>query len=171
MGFTKKWDHLDQTISERCDAMTTPISQQLQNSVSVMKLGFETAQQGVQQQLEAIQASGQELGCHLKSAKEEMAALKKVHEDHVRCLSVERESRLRQMTEVRSDVAKMLAKEHDDRVADGAEQRANVSKTLREWEVLKSTMTAPAATAISTKKPSLFTLHSTRHQAVTLSMA
>merc|ERR1712107_549551 len=67
---------------------------------------------------------------------EERAAFKKCHEEHMRCVEVERDARLRQATELRSDILKLISKDRDDYIVDMPERRADSARR----QALKSTV-------------------------------
>jgi len=70
---------------------------------------------------------------HAKWMEEERAAFKKCHEEHMRCVEVERDARMRQANELRSDILKLIS---NDRIMDTSERRSDAAKR----QALKSTV-------------------------------
>jgi len=69
-----------------------------------------------------------ERNLHLKWMEEERAAFKKSHEEHMRCVEVERNARVRQTAELRTEFVKLITKEREDRIVDASVRRSEVDR-------------------------------------------
>jgi len=130
---------LDRTATERYTAWTTSIAQQINNLASSTQTTVEKMQQEVRQKTEELrECLADERNNHLKTAEEDRIAFKKAHDDHMRCLEVERDTRLRQTTEMRADLIKAVTKEREDRIMGISEHCSEVSRVVREWQSFKN---------------------------------
>jgi len=130
---------LDRAISERYTAWTTSMAQQISNLTSSTQTNVEKMQQELKQKTEELRNFvAEERNNQLKMAEEDRISFRKAHDDHMRCLEVERDTRLRQTTEMRADFIKAVTKEREDRITGNSEHCSEVSKVVREWQSFKN---------------------------------
>merc|ERR1712137_823580 len=69
---------------------------------------------------------------------EERANARKLFQQHLRSLELERDARLKLATDMRADLVKAIAKEREERLEDNSLHRSEMTQALREWKLLKS---------------------------------
>merc|ERR1712063_177175 len=136
-GYNLATDNLDRSLSARHEACVAASSQQVINAAATLKSENERTLVDFERRLDEVSKGLQvERNNHAKWMEEERAAIKKCHEEHMRCVEVERDARLRQATELRSDVLKLISKDRDDRFVDTPERRSDAARR----QALKSTV-------------------------------
>jgi len=114
-------------------------SQQMTDVMSTMTVDNERIKRDMNQCIDGLRSDFvDERNRQLRLAEEERGVFRKLHEEHVHCLDVERETRLRQATQLRADFVKAMTKERETRVADSSEHRSEMSRVAREWHTLKN---------------------------------
>merc|ERR1712137_1459790 len=68
---------------------------------------------------------------------EEREINRKIQDEQMRLLEVERDTRLRQSTELRGELMKAVSKEREERMLERSEQRTEITKVMREWHLAK----------------------------------
>merc|ERR1712137_127175 len=68
---------------------------------------------------------------------EEREINRKIQDEQMRLLEVERDTRLRQSTELRGELMKAVSKEREERMLERFEQRTEITKVMREWHLAK----------------------------------
>merc|ERR1719502_1160210 len=130
---------LERTTSERYSTWTDSVERQMSNVTSSTQAALDTMRQELQQRTEELRNGSMEgRNSQLKIGEEERLAFRKAHEDNMRWLEAERDTRLRQTTELRADFVKAVTKEREDRIKDISEHRSEISRVVREWQAFKN---------------------------------
>merc|ERR1711860_324093 len=92
---------------------------------------------------------------------EERTAFKKAHDEHMRCVEVERDARLRQATELRTEFVKLITKEREDRIIDASVRRSEVDRAKQSIKAMStglsgSTGSSSMETDTTLFQPSIF---------------
>jgi len=112
---------------------------QQSDGLSEIKAENEKSTQEMEARLDEVRASLiSERNLHLKWMGEERAAFKKSHDEHMRCVEVERDARLRQASELRSEFVKLITKEREDRVIDASVRRSEVDRAKQSIKAMNS---------------------------------
>merc|ERR1711945_39924 len=127
-------NNLDRSLSARHEACIATSSQQVMNTAAAIKTENERRLLDFEQRISEVSRGLQtERNNHSKWMEEERAAFKKSHEEHMRCVEVERDARMRQANELRSDILKLIS---NDRIVDTSERRSDAARR----QGLKSTV-------------------------------
>jgi len=165
MKFQAACNELEHSISDRHMASAASSSKQMSDIAAVMKTDSERGLREVHERIEELRVLGSNQAKSLEETlksqcffqirdrcMEERNAFRKVQEENMRLLEVEREVRLKQTAELRSDFVKAITREREERVANSSEQRSDINKTLREMQMVKSgsgsSSTNPAASGV-----------------------
>merc|ERR1712137_1412117 len=122
-------NNLDRSLSARHEACIATSSQQVINTAAAIKSENERTLLGFEQRINELSKGLQlERNNHSKWMEEERAAFKKSHEEHMRCVEMERDARLRKATELRADLMQLISKDREERIVDTAERRSDTAK-------------------------------------------
>jgi len=122
-------NNLDRSLSARHEACIATSSQQVMNTGAAIKSENERRLLDFEQRISEVSRGLQtERNNHSKWMEEERAAFKKSHEEHMRCVEMERDARLRQATELRADLMQLISKDREERIVDTAERRSDAAK-------------------------------------------
>merc|ERR1712007_112259 len=106
-GYNLAHNNLDRSLTARHEACVAASSQQVINTAATIKSESERTLLDFERRLDEVSKGLQvERNNHAKWMEEERAAFKKCHEEHMRCVEVERDARMRQANELRSDILK-----------------------------------------------------------------
>merc|ERR1712137_114808 len=92
--YAKQFQDLSQT-AKGCEALIVNFTNEQKYAISDLKGDAETMQNQIQQQIQGLERE-------LRSAEDDRSALKRAHDEHVKCLDVERDSHA-QVTELRAN--------------------------------------------------------------------
>merc|ERR1712137_1018816 len=111
--FTKTYEaahsQLDRTITARLEAAVNNSSTQINKTILGIKKEADNVLHDLQSRIDELRINlVQEGKNHAKWMDEERAAFRKVHNEHVHIVEVERDNRLRQMQELRMDLTKAM---------------------------------------------------------------
>merc|ERR1712137_1154836 len=88
----------------------TNTGKQVNNLFAGLRTEAERIFREIQERIEGMRAdSTTERNSELKATEDERVSYKTAHEEHMRCLNMERDARMREITEIRADISKMLA--------------------------------------------------------------
>lgn len=145
-----------QTEMERLLSEQDTGSQHVKDLMSTMKVDNDRLKREINQHIDEIRSDfADERNSRLRLAEEERGVFKKLHEEHGRCLDLERDTRLRQVTELRADFVKALTKERETRVVDLSEHRSETSKVAREWQTLKNKLATQSPLSSPLSSPTI----------------
>jgi len=127
------------SLEQHYTTSVAPSQQLLDGVTEIVKSENEKSLQELQARIEEVRASLiSERSLHLKWMEEERTAFKKAHDEHMRCVEVERDARLRQATELRTEFVKLITKEREDRIIDASVRRSEVDRAKQSIKAMSS---------------------------------
>lgn len=105
---------LDRAITARYEASVNNSSQQLNKALTGLKKEHDNALHELQVRIDELRTNlVHERNSHAKWMDEERAAFRKVHDEHLHMVEVERDARIRQGQEIRADLTKSIRADNE----------------------------------------------------------
>jgi len=105
---------LDRAITARYEASVNNSSQQLNKALTGIKKEHDNALHELQVRIDELRTNlVHERNSHAKWMDEERAAFRKVHDEHLHMVEVERDARIRQGQEIRADLTKSIRADNE----------------------------------------------------------